>query len=131
METVIGKHDVIIIGGGPAGISAAISCADLGMRALLVERNDELGGQLLWTYNSITDFPGEASISGHKLASRFADQVRDSEVGLLQGIEISVDLSARSIATTDGAKYSADALIIATGVRRRTLGVPGEDAFVG
>jgi thioredoxin reductase (NADPH) len=97
-----------------------------------LERNSQLGGQLLWTHNPIKNYLGVEAGNGRELAKRFADQVRGAEIELLDNLPVtSVDLRTRSVKTTGGEVYSADAIVIATGVRRRKLGVPGEDEFAG
>jgi len=63
--------DVVIIGGGPAGMSAALWCADLGMKAVLLEKEADLGGQLLWTFNAITNYLGVEAANGRELRDRF------------------------------------------------------------
>lgn len=125
------NHDVIIIGGGPAGISAAVWCADLGMKPLLIERGDTLGGQLLWTHNPITNYLGAEAKNGAELAARFALQVERSGIHIITGGEVSsVDLRTRSVAIEDNT-ITANAIVIATGVRRRKLNIPGEEEFLG
>jgi thioredoxin reductase (NADPH) len=127
----MGTYDVIILGGGPAGMSAAVWCADLGMKALLIERNARLGGQLLWTHNQITNYLGAEAKNGTELAANFAAQVERSGIEVVTGREVSsVDLAARSLFAGDEV-MSAEALVIATGVRRRKLNIPGEEEFVG
>lgn len=122
--------DVIIIGGGPGGLSAAFWCAELGLKAALFEKEPEFGGQLLWTFNSITNYLGIEEISGRDLRDKFLRHVENKNVQLVCGISVnSVDLEQKSIWLSDGRRLSAKAIIIATGVRRRQLGVPGESEF--
>ncbi len=122
--------DVIIIGGGPGGLSAAFWCAELGLKAALFEKEPEFGGQLLWTFNSITNYLGIEEISGRELRDKFLQHVENKHVQLVCGISVnSVDLKQKSICLSDGRRLSAKAIIIATGVRRRQLGVPGESEF--
>ena len=124
--------DVGIIGGGPAGMSAALWCADLGMKAVLLEKEADLGGQLLWTFNAITNYLGVEAANGHELRDRFLQHIIERNVELLTSASVSsADLRARSVALEDGRQLTARAIIIATGVRRRRLDVPGEDEFRG
>ena len=111
-------------------MSAAVWCVDLGLKALLIERSSDLGGQLLWTHNPITNYLGNEAPNGVELATKFADQVRGSGVEIITRQVSAVDLSSK-VVTIDRQDHSADAIVIATGVRRRKLGVPGEDEFAG
>jgi thioredoxin reductase (NADPH) len=124
------KYDVIIIGGGPAGMSTAVACADLGLRPVLIERNSTLGGQLLWTHNPITNYLGAEAANGAELAATFAEQVDRSNIEIVAAREVtSVDLSAKKV-VLDETILGADAIVIAAGVRRRKLEIPGENEFV-
>ena len=125
-------HDVIIIGAGPAGLSAALWCDELGLDALVLEQADEIGGQLLRVYNPVENHLGAEAPDGRRLRDRFAAQVEGKEFDLWTGVEVeSVDLRARTVSLRSGERLRALALILATGVRRRRLGVPGEEEFAG
>ncbi len=125
-------HDVVIIGSGPAGISAALWCDELGLDALVLEERDEIGGQLLSIYNPIKNYPGIQTGNGKILRDMFANQVENCEFDLWTGTQIeSVDLSAKRIVLKSGEEIKSIAIIIATGVRRKTLGIPGETEFAG
>lgn len=125
-------HDVIIIGAGPAGLSAALWCDELGLDTLVIEREAETGGQLLRVYNPIENYLGARADSGRELRDVFAAQVEDKEFDLWTEAEIeSVDLRAKRVRLRSGEELQSIALIIATGVRRRRLGVPGEEEFAG
>src|SRR4051794_8457053 len=92
------NYDVVILGGGPSGISAAVWCADLGLKPILIERNDQLGGQLWWIHNPITNYLGLAAKNGAELAERFEEHARKSAVDLVTGREVdSIDLSTKAI----------------------------------
>jgi thioredoxin reductase (NADPH) len=120
-------HDVIIIGAGPAGLSAALWCDDLGLDTLVLEQRGEVGGQLTSVYNRIENYLGVRALAGRELRDLFAAQVEDSEFDLWTDVEIeSVDLKSKRIALRSGEELQSICLIIATGVRRRRLGVPGE-----
>lgn len=125
-------HDVIIIGAGPAGLSAALWCDELGLDALVLERGEEVGGQLLRVHNAIENHLGVVAPDGRALRDVFAAQVEGREFDVWTGAEIeSVDLRARRVSLRSGERLQALALVLATGVRRRRLGVPGESEFEG
>lgn len=126
------EYDVIIIGGGPAGLSAAIWCADLGLRSLLVERDHLLGGQLNWTFNSITNYPGILSIRSTELRDRFVQHAESKKAELAISTSIgAIDLQSKYLRLDGGREFFPRAFVLATGVRRRKLGIQGEDEFTG
>ncbi len=125
-------HDVIIIGAGPAGLAAAFWCDELGLDTLVLEQNENVGGQLLKIYNPINNYLGVAAANGQELLERFAAGVDEADFDLWTNTVIDqVDLRARRIKLASGEELQAIAIIIATGVRRRKLGIPGEDEFIG
>src|SRR5262249_58750718 len=69
------NHDVIIIGGGPAGMSALIWCHSLGLRGVLLEQSPELGGQMLEMFHRVLDYPGLVAENGRELRDHFAAQL--------------------------------------------------------
>lgn len=124
--------DVIIIGAGPGGLSAAIWCADLGLKTAVIEEKTENGGQLLWTFNNISNYPGFTTIGARELRDRFIEQVKRTNVLILNGRAIRrVDLAKKTVDLDDGDLFSSRFIIIATGVRRRELGVQGESRLSG
>jgi thioredoxin reductase (NADPH) len=125
-------YDVVIIGAGPAGLAAALWCDELGLDTLLLEQASEIGGQLLQVYNKIGNYPGVRASNGLELRDLFAAQLEDAEFDLWTDVEIeSADLRARRIKLRSGEQLQAISIIIATGVRRRRLNVPGEAEFAG
>jgi len=125
-------HDVVIIGAGPAGLSAARWCDELGLDTLLLEQNEEVGGQLLSVHQPIENYLGVRATNGRELRDRFVEQTKDCDFDLWTNVEIeSVDLKARRVALRSGEELRSIAIIIATGLRRRKLGIPGEDEFIG
>ncbi len=69
------NFDVIVIGGGAAGLSSAVWCAELGLRVLLLEKNAELGGQLLWTHNQIKNHLRIEKVNARELRDVFVRHV--------------------------------------------------------
>lgn len=125
-------HDVVIIGAGPAGLSCAQWCDELGLDTLVVERGAEVGGQLLWVHHPVENYPGLSAADGRGLRDLFAARVEDAGYDLWTGAEIeSVDLRARRVRLASGEDVRALAVVVATGLRRRRLGVPGEAEFAG
>ncbi len=125
-------HDVLIIGAGPAGLSAARWCDELGLDTLVLEQNEEVGGQLLSIYNSIENYLGVRTQNGRELRDIFVEETKSCEFDLWTNVEIeSVDLKAKRIQLRTGEDLQAIAMIVATGLRRRRLGIPGETEFEG
>jgi thioredoxin reductase (NADPH) len=123
------NHDVIIIGGGPAGMSALIWCHSLGLRGVLLEQSPELGGQMLEMFHRVLDYPGLVAENGRELRDHFAAQLDLLQLDYRTGCRIEeVDLSRRR-ARCDGDWMQGEAIVIATGARKRRLGIPGEEEF--
>src|SRR5215470_12584649 len=125
-------HDVIIIGAGPAGLSTAFWCDELGLDALVLEQGGEVGGQLHRVYNPINNYLGLKAQTGEELLEHFTAKLDDAEFDLWTQTSISsVDLKARRISLASGEELQSIAIVIATGVRPRELAVPGEKEFIG
>ena len=123
-------HDVLIIGAGPAGLSAARWCDELGLDTLVLEAGDEVGGQLLSVHNAIENHLGVRAENGRELRDLFVEQTKDCDFDLWTNVEIeTVDLKARLVTLRSGEELRSIAIIIATGLRRRKLGIPGEEEF--
>ena len=123
------NYDVIIIGGGPAGMSALIWCYSLGLRGVLLEQSPELGGQMLQIFHRVLDYPGLIAENGRELRDHFAAQLDLLQLDYRTACDIEeVNLSERH-ARCDGKWLQAHGIIIATGARQRRLGIPGEDRF--
>jgi thioredoxin reductase (NADPH) len=124
-------YDAIIIGGGPAGISSLIWCASTGLRAVLLERSAEIGGQLLLMHHPLPDYPGLLPRDGRELRDHFENHLRSLQLEWRTSCEIeSVDVAEKKI-YGHGQALSAHALILAPGVRKRWLDIPGEAALIG
>ena len=125
-------HDVIIIGAGPAGLSAAFWCDELGLDTLVLEQADQIGGQLHRVYNPIKNYLGVQTANGAELLELFSRDVDDADFDLWTGTVIdAIDLRAKRISLRSGEALQAISIIIATGVRPRELGIPGEKEFTG
>ncbi|MFA5375206.1 MAG: thioredoxin-disulfide reductase [Dehalococcoidia bacterium] len=124
------EYDVIIIGGGPAGLSAGIYASRARLRTLLIEKG--MFGGLIANAELVENYPGfPEGISGFDIGERMSQQASKFGIETLSAEVTSVDLlkDIKNINTTEG-NFSARAVIIASGAERRRLGVPGEDIFV-
>ncbi|KRD84554.1 thioredoxin reductase [Bacillus sp. Root147] len=126
--------DVLIIGGGPAGISAAVWCKRLGVECLLLEEQAQLGGQLFTIYNEIIDYPGIQAENGiemqRKMVQHFIDMDCLYEVNtkVISIDERSKTVKVKQQETEKEIGYTY--LILATGSSQRKLGVPGEQEMI-
>jgi thioredoxin reductase (NADPH) len=124
------NFEVIIIGGGAAGLSAALWCDELGHSALLLETGVEFGGQLLQTYNEIKNHLGVEAKNGRELRDIFLKQTENRRFTRRLNANVSkIDLQEKTVLLENGESFSAESLIIATGIRRRKLNVEGEETF--
>jgi thioredoxin reductase (NADPH) len=125
-------HDVIIIGAGPAGLSAALWCDELGLDTIVLEQHEQTGGQLHSIYGPVVNYPGVHANNGREFLERFSERVGEAEFDLWTNVEIeSLDIKAKRVRLRSGEELQSISIIIATGVRRRQLGIPGENEFVG
>jgi len=125
-------HDVIIIGAGPAGLSTAFWCDELGLDTLVLEQAEQIGGQLHRVHNPIENYLGVKAKNGDEFLELFAKDVESAEFDLwTQAAITSVDLKAKRISLASGETLQSIAIVIASGVSPRRLGVPGENEFVG
>jgi len=125
-------HDVLIIGAGPAGLAAALWCDELGLDTLLLEQAETVGGQLLSVYNPIENYPGISVKSGREFLDLLSPKLEAADFDLWTNTTIeSVDLKTKRVVLQSGEQLQSISIIIATGVRRRQLGIPGETEFAG
>ena len=126
-------YDLVIVGGGPSGLAAAVYGASEGLKTVLIER-EAPGGQA-GTSSRIENYLGfPAGLSGGDLARRAVDQARRFEVEILTPQEVSavrVEDPYRIVTLTDGTEISCYAIIITTGVSYRKLDAPGMDRLTG
>lgn len=124
-------YDVIIIGGGPAGLTAALYAGRAKMKTLLFE-GEAFGGQIALT-TEVENYPGGAlNITGPGLVARMAEQAEHFGVELKKDNVTDVDFSSKDKkVTTSKGEYFAKSVIVATGANPRKLGVPGEDVLTG
>ncbi|MDY6953962.1 MAG: FAD-dependent oxidoreductase [Thermodesulfobacteriota bacterium] len=130
-ETVASLYDVIIIGGGPAGLSAAVYAARKVLKTLVV--TEDIGGQVTWTYD-VDNYLGFSQIETADLISKFEEHVEKYGVEKLVGVEVKgLELAGRikKVMAGDGKTYLAKTILLATGKRPKPLNVPGEKALIG
>lgn len=123
--------DIIVVGGGPAGMTAALYAQRNGKSALVLEKHG-FGGQI--TYSpKVENWPGTAQMSGNEYAEALLDQIMNqgAEVDLAEVTRIEDHGSFKRVFTDDGQERDAKAVVIATGVKHRMLGLPGENELVG
>ncbi len=126
------RFDVIIIGGGPAGLTAGIYLSRAKLKTLIINEG-AVGGQLVLTHE-IANYPGVESISGYELARSMKMQAQKFGCVIKSNVKItSTDLKGelKQVTVNDRDTYTSDAVIISTGGRSRTLGAVGEDIFKG
>ena len=132
-EAKMGDYDLIVVGGGPAGLTAALYAAREGFETLVIEQSG-LGGQAGVT-ERLDNFPGfPDGVSGAEFGDRLAQQARRFGVELLQAQSVTglrVEDESRYISTADGREYGARAVLLAPGSQYKRLGVEGEEDFIG
>lgn len=121
-------YDVIIVGGGPAGITAGIYCARANLKTLIVEQA-AIGGQIA-SAPKVENYPGITSISGADLACEFANQVEKFKIDVEYEEVLSLDVD-KKLVVTDYGQYQSRAIIIATGAKYRLLGLENEIDYIG
>ncbi|NRY59038.1 thioredoxin-disulfide reductase [Clostridium beijerinckii] len=131
MDDVINSYDLIIIGGGPAGLSAAIYGGRAKLKTLVINKGG-VGG-LVNTTREIVNYPGYEQISGPELMKNFKKHAESFGVEFLRDEVVDTDLSLREklITTKKGKQFLAKAVIIACGSEPRLLNIPGEKRLQG
>lgn len=125
-------YDVIILGGGPAGLTAGIYLARAKAKALILD-NSMIGGQTILTHE-IANYPGIESTSGFMLANTMKNQAESFGCEIksnTQVEELNLDTEIKSVRLGTGETITAKSIILATGGRSRMIGVKGEKQFKG
>jgi len=124
-------YDVLIIGGGPAGLTAATYACRAGKSVLVIEKA-AFGGQITWS-PKVENFPSVVSISGAELGDRLMEQAMEqgAEVELDEVVSAELKGDIKRVICDSGAVFEGKTVIIATGAKPKMLGLPNEDKFVG
>lgn len=123
--------DIIIVGGGPAGMTAALYALRNGKTVTVLEKHGP-GGQI--TYSpKVENWPGTMQMSGNEFADALMDQIlqQDGEIELEEAIGATFENGVWTVNTAEGNRFEGKAVILATGVKHRMLGLPGENELVG
>ena len=124
-------HDIIIVGGGPAGLTAAVYALRAGKTVLVIEKAG-FGGQIAFS-PKVENIPGTQVISGSEFAEKLIEQAMalgaDVELETVTNVEKTEDVFR--VSTEDGNTYEGRTVILAVGVKHRTLGLPGEEELIG
>lgn len=122
-------YDIIIVGAGPAGLTAAIYARRSGKSVLVLEK-DTFGGQITFS-PKLENYPGFEAISGNELAQRMLEQAMGLGADIDMDTVIEVKGGEIKQVIGENATYEAKAVIIAAGAKHRRLGLPKEDSFIG
>ena len=123
-------HDIIIVGGGPAGLTAAVYGLRAGKSVLVIEKNG-FGGQIAYS-PKVENIPGTISISGAEFADKLTEQAMNlgADVELENVVRIE-DGEVKKVYTEEGNCFEAKTVILSVGVKHRMLGLPSEEELVG
>ena len=124
-------YDLIVIGGGPAGMTAALYALRNGKSVLVLEKHG-FGGQI--TYSpKVENYPGTIQMSGNEFADKMLEQILalGAEVELEKAVSVAEADGRKLVKTEEGNEFESMAVVIATGVKHRMLGLPGENELVG
>ena len=124
-------YDIIIVGGGPAGLTAAVYTLRAGKNIVVIEKNG-FGGQIAYS-PKVENIPGTQQISGSQFAEQLVEQAMNlgADVELETVTEVHKEGDAFRVNTEEGSTYIGKTVILAVGVKHRMLGLPGEQELVG
>lgn len=124
-------YDLIVAGGGPAGMTAALYALRNGKSVLVIEKTG-FGGQITHSPR-VENYPGTKTMSGNEFADSLLDQIlyQGAEIEIEKVTSITCEGDVRKVRTEEGSEYEAKAVVIAVGVKHRMLGLPGEEELVG
>ena len=126
--------ELLIVGAGPAGVSAALWARSLGLEALVIDSSDRVGGQLHHVHFHPRDLAGVTSGVGSEIAMRYQEQLAAADVEIRFGVSAGALEAGRGeqpCVVSGYERLEASAVLVATGARRRTLDVPGERELEG
>ena len=124
-------YDIIIVGGGPGGLTAAVYARRAGKSVLVIEKNS-FGGQIAFS-PKVENIPGTVSINGAAFADALVEQVMNLEADVELETVTAVEKADGifRVTTEEGGCYEGSAVILAVGVKHRLLGLPGEEELIG
>ena len=124
-------HDIVIVGGGPAGLTAAVYALRAGKSVLVIEKSS-FGGQIAFS-PKVENIPGTIQISGSEFAEKLTEQAMElgADVELETVTAVTKESDKFTVTTEEGGTYSAGAVILAVGVKHRKLGLAGEEELIG
>ena len=124
-------YDILIVGSGPAGLTAAVYARRAGKSVMVLEK-EVFGGQITHS-PKIENYPGYLEMSGNDFAEKLLEQAQSqgAEIDLAEVLEVTADDEGIKHVMTDSGEYLCRALIIAAGSKHRELGLPNEEEFVG
>lgn len=125
-------YDVVIIGSGPAGMSAAIYAKRAMLNVVVIEKEAFMGGQIIYS-EQVDNYPGMYGVKGFNLANSMREHAEALEVKFMDGKVSNVEDrgSYKIINLTDGTSIDSRTIVVATGARHRHLGIEGEESYIG
>ncbi len=131
-------YDLIIIGSGPAGLSAAVYAKRAGLNMLVIEKNPVSGGQIIDTYE-VDNYLGIPGVNGFDLAMKFREHADKLGAEFVSATVTAVELKSEGSDTkapvytvkTDNGEFDTHTIILATGAHHSKLGIPGEEEYIG
>ncbi len=124
-------YDMIVVGGGPAGMTAALYALRNGKSVLVIEKAG-FGGQITHS-PKVENYPGTLSMSGNEFADSLLEQIlhQGAEIEFENVVSVKDESAVKIVETEEGGRYEGKSIVIATGVKHRLLGLEGETDLVG